>query len=104
MIDNELYKFGDKKNKIRKFALIDNEVLFCRADLGFLYNYKEKKIISSDEQGYVDYKKVDSFFYYQLFFCSFVFFLVVLVTKIFMFKIFKLLFVKFFAVLILFIF
>ena len=62
IIESELYKFGDISNNIEKFALIDEEVLFCRGDVGFLYNYKEKKIISFGEQGYSDYKKVNDFY------------------------------------------
>lgn len=62
IIENELYKFGDINNDIEKFDLIDDEVLFCRGDIGFLYNYKEKKIISFGEQGYSDYKKIDDFY------------------------------------------
>ena len=68
IVDNVLYKFGDFDDEIRKFELIDNEVLFCRASLGFLYNYKEKKLISFGEQGFSDCKKVDNFYlvlYYE---------------------------------------
>lgn len=65
-IDGKLYEFGDVDNDINNLILIDDEVMLCEASVDVVYNLKLKKIITSSEPDYLDFKKVNDFYLFAL--------------------------------------